>query len=360
MSKIITILGARPQFIKAAAFSHALKAQQHINEILLHTGQHYNNSLSDIFFREFNLAKPKYNLQVGSASHGYQTSQMLYKIEEVLLAEKPRCVLVYGDTNSTLAGALAAIKLHIPIIHIEAGLRSHNPYQAEEINRVLTDRISDLLFVPSIAAANNLIREAISADKIHEVGDIMYDVVKLFACKAQTSTILNDLALKAKDYIVVTIHRAENTDNAATLQKIFSELNKLSTQYNFVLPLHPRTEQSLRRSNLKLSQNIKMTPPLGFLDMMKLVQNANLVITDSGGLQKEAFYHHIPCITLRDVTEWTELVHNGWNILLKPSEVSVLFHSISKAQNINLEWQNPYGQGDTADKIVAVVLKKYF
>lgn len=359
MLKIVTVIGARPQFVKAAAMKHALMCYKNVEEIIIHTGQHYHDNLSKIFFSELELAKPKYNLNVGSASHGHQTSQMLSRIEDVLVNEKPHCVLVYGDTNSTLAGALAAVKLHIPIVHVEAGLRSYNHLQVEEINRVLTDRISDLLFVPSQDSANNLLKEAVSADKIHIVGDIMYDVAKIFKEKSQASDVLKKSHISSKNYIVATIHRAENTDDIANLQAIVNAFNKLSCEYDLVIPMHPRTQQSLAQHGFSLDSKIKILEPLGFLDMMKLVSDAKLVITDSGGLQKEAFYHKIPCITLRDVTEWVELTQIGWNVVLPPTKINELLPLVEKMSELRQSWQNPYGDGDTAEKIVNVMLEKY-
>ncbi|MBA2653512.1 MAG: UDP-N-acetylglucosamine 2-epimerase (non-hydrolyzing) [Gammaproteobacteria bacterium] len=358
MLKIVTIIGARPQFVKAAALSRAFDKCEKVNEILVHTGQHYHDNLSKIFFSQLDLATPKYNLQVGSASQGYQTSQMLSKIEDLLIAEQPDCVLVYGDTNSTLAGALAAVKLHIPIVHVEAGLRSYNNSQPEEVNRILTDRISDLLFVPSQASADNLLKESIESHKIHIVGDIMYDVVKLFENQCETSSILADLNLPAKSYLVATIHRAENTasDN---LINIFEAFNSLSTEQNIVIPLHPRTHRRLVECSFNINPAIKIIEPLGFFDMMKLVKNSKLVITDSGGLQKEAFYHKVPCITLREVTEWKELIESGWNVLLNPNAMSDIATFINRMENITPEWNNPYGEGKTADLIAAKILNTY-
>lgn len=359
MLKIVTVIGARPQFVKAAAFNYVLRRQTDLEEVVVHTGQHYDANLSEIFFSELGLTKPKYNLNVGSGSHGQQTAQMLNRIEELLIVEQPQCVLVYGDTNSTLAGALAAVKLHIPVVHVEAGLRSYNHYQPEEINRVLTDRISDLLFVPSQESAQNLLQEGVTADKIHVVGDIMYDVAIMFRPQAENSSILNQLEINNKPYILATIHRAENTDHPEVLKKICDEFNKLSKTYDIVLPLHPRAKESLSKYKLTLNEKIKCIDPVGFLHMIKLVSHAKVVVTDSGGLQKEAFYHKIPCITLRDVTEWVELTQNGWNVVLPPDQLAELTPYVADMIDLNKEWINPYGDGDTAEKIIDVIKARY-
>lgn len=359
MIKIITVIGTRPQFVKAAALSPCFKAHTEIDEIIVHTGQHYHDNMSAIFFNDLNLQQPHYNLNVGSSSHAYQTGQMLIGIEEILLDEKPDCVLVYGDTNSTLAGALAAVKLQIPIAHVEAGLRSFDHYQPEEINRVLTDRVSELLFTPSQDSANNLLREAIASEKIHVVGDIMFDVVNLFAEKADKSDILQRLALADKKYFVLTIHRAENTDNEKILREIVDTINDIATDTPVVFPIHPRTLSCIDKFNLKLKANVLLIEPLGFLDMMMLIKHCNLIMTDSGGLQKEAFYHRVPCITIREVTEWAELIHNKWNMLLPPSNLSSLSSAIADITQRQPIWHNPYGDGKTGLKIAKIILERF-
>lgn len=310
--KIITILGARPQFIKAAAVSAVFKNS--VNEILVHTGQHYDPNMSDVFFDELNIPKPKYHLNVGSGSHGSMTGAMLIAIEKVLEEENPDFVLVYGDTNSTLAGALAASKLLIPVIHVEAGLRSFNKVMPEEQNRILTDHVSELLFVPTQTAIDNLKNEGITKG-VHLVGDVMYDGILHFTKIAQEkSAILRDLNLEEKQFMLCTIHRAENTNDIERLKAIFAGLN--SSGQKIVLPLHPRTLKYVKEYGIEVSENISIIEPIGYLDMVRLESAAKKILTDSGGVQKEAFFLGIPCITLRDETEWVETIENGWNILV--------------------------------------------
>ncbi len=320
--KVVSIVGARPQFIKAAPVGKALRAAGH-TEILVHTGQHYDDEMSAVFFRELDMPEPDYNLGVGSGSHGWQTGQMLIRIEEVLLAEKPDWVLVYGDTNSTLAGALAACKLCILLAHVEAGLRSFNREMPEEHNRVLTDHCADLLFCPTQTAVDNLAREGITCDKdhrvgVHLVGDTMYDAVLQFAEIArQRSTILQDLDLKPKSYLLATVHRPYNTDNPENLRNILSAFAKIEEP--IIFPVHPRTRQQMAEfglSNVKSETwNVKLIEPVGYLDMLMLEQHARMILTDSGGMQKEAYFFGVPCVTLRPETEWVETVEAGWNLL---------------------------------------------
>lgn len=318
--KIASVVGARPQFIKTAAVSRALRAIEGVKETLIHTGQHYDANMSSVFFEELEIPHPDYNLGIGSATHGAQTGRMLEAIEGVLLKEKPDWVLVYGDTNSTLAGALAAVKLHIPVAHVEAGLRSFNRRMPEEINRVLTDHASDLLFAPTQTAVENLQREGIPDARIKLVGDVMYDAALYYGAKAERqSRILNALKLEPKGYILATIHRAENTDDPLRLRAIFDSLAEIAHEIKVVLPLHPRTRAALVQASLydKAAQSICLIEPVGYLDMMMLEKNARLIATDSGGVQKEAFFYHVPCVTLREETEWVELVELGWNYLIK-------------------------------------------
>ncbi len=354
--KILTILGARPQFIKASAFSRALLAFPDMNEIIVHTGQHYDENMSDIFFEELAIPKPNYYLNIGSGSHGLQTGKMLEKIEEVLLKEQPDWVLVYGDTNSTLAGALAAAKLHIPIAHIEAGLRSFNKKMPEEINRILTDHCAILLFAPTNVAKQHLLNEGIETDKIHITGDIMYDTALYFAeLSSQKSKILEQLALKPKKYVLATIHRAENTDHKERLTNIFNALLQLCSEIDIVLPLHPRTKKYLNTYNLlnKLPSNLHLIEPIGYLDMVQLEKNAALIATDSGGVQKEAFFYDVPCVTLRDETEWVELVDLGWNKLTPPTNTQEIMENIKYfLENQPKKVENPYGNGNTARLII--------
>lgn len=308
----MTILGARPQFIKAAAVSSIFS--KHFDEILVHTGQHYDANMSDVFFDELNLPKPKYHLNVGSGSHGAMTGAMLAEIEKVLEIENPDFVLVYGDTNSTIAGALAASKLLIPVIHVEAGLRSFNKAMPEEQNRILTDHISELLFAPTQTAVQNLKNEGITKG-VHLVGDVMYDGILHFTEIAKKkSTILSNLNLSEKQFILCTIHRAENTNNPERLKAIFSGLNAAKEQ--IILPLHPRTQKYVKAYGITIADHIEVIDPVGYLDMVMLESAAKKIVTDSGGIQKEAFFLGIPCITLREETEWVETVENGWNVLV--------------------------------------------
>jgi UDP-GlcNAc3NAcA epimerase len=356
--KVVTVIGARPQFIKAAAVSRILRKE--CEEILVHTGQHYDANLSDVFFEELEIPKPDYNLGVGSGSHGAQTGRMLEAIEQVLLKEKPDWVLVYGDTNSTLAGALAAVKLHIPVAHVEAGLRSFNRRMPEEINRVLTDHAADLLFAPTKTAVENLKNEGIPSNKIYLVGDVMYDAALFYGAKAeQKSVILKKLELDSGKYILATVHRAENTDDPARLKAIFEGLIKVSREVPVVLPLHPRTAKALDKINLfdKVKKKIKIIKPVGYLDMVMLEKNARLIVTDSGGVQKEAFFYRVPCVTLRDETEWVELVDLGWNKVVPPRNEKEVAQELRACLNHPGGMEAyPYGRGDAAIKIVECLL----
>jgi UDP-N-acetylglucosamine 2-epimerase len=310
--KIVNIVGARPQFIKAAALSRELRRSHH--EVLLHTGQHYDYTMSGIFFDGLELPAPDVNLGVGSGNHGFQTGAMLSKIEEVLLSEKPDWVVVYGDTNSTLASALAASKLHIRVVHVEAGLRSFNRRMPEEINRVLADHLSDLLLCPSGTAVENLAREGI-ARNVHLVGDIMLDVLNWARERiaARPPEILRHLKLCEGEYVLATVHRSDNTDDAKRLTGILGALNALDERV--VFPVHPRARKALSAGKHKLSPLVKLIDPVGYLEMVSLTRSARRVLTDSGGLQKEAYWLGVPCVTLRDETEWVETVEVGWNRL---------------------------------------------
>lgn len=315
--KVVSVIGARPQFIKAAPVSRALRAVGH-TEVLVHTGQHYDDEMSAVFFRELEIPEPDYNLGVGSGPHGWQTGQMLMRIEEVLLAEKPDWALVYGDTNSTLAGALAAVKLCIPLAHVEAGLRSFNRAMPEEHNRVLTDHCSDLLFCPTQTAVDNLVREGITRG-VHWVGDTMYDAVLQFAEMArQRSTILRDLGLKPKGYLVATVHRPYNTDVSENLRNILAAFLEIGEP--LVFPVHPRAQRKIAELGMldleRAACNVRLIEPVGYLDMLVLEQNARLILTDSGGMQKEAYFFGVPCVTLRPETEWVETVEAGWNVVV--------------------------------------------
>lgn len=362
--KIITIIGARPQFIKAATVSRAIaeynkaltKGQELMTEVLVHTGQHYDENMSDVFFEELDIPQPDYHLGIGSASHGTQTGRMLEEIEKVLLKEEPNMVLVYGDTNSTLAGALAASKLHIPVAHVEAGLRSFNRQMPEEINRVLTDHIADMLFAPTPTAVDNLKNEGISEDKIFLVGDVMYDAALYYGKRAaQKSNILEQYRLHPQQYILATIHRAENADDPVRLRAIFEGLSQVAKEIPIVLPLHPRTHTALIRENLyeMVIQSLVVIPPVGYLDMVMLEKNARLIATDSGGVQKEAYFYQVPCITLRTETEWVELVEVGANILIPIYQWNDLSREIKKIfSKLKINHKGLYGNGQAAENVI--------
>jgi UDP-GlcNAc3NAcA epimerase len=377
--KLINIVGARPQIIKASAISRAIRKyfSDSITEIIVHTGQHYDKELSDIFFDELEIHKPHYNLNVGSAGHGRQTSLMITGIEEILLKEKPDCVLLYGDTNSTLAGALAASKLHYPVIHIEAGLRSFNKTMPEELNRIMSDHSSTLLFAPTNAAFKNLMAEGfrpensppytISNPKIYLTGDIMYDNTLFFADLAEKkkTDFLGKLALKRNNYILVTIHRDTNTDDINLLSNILVTLKDLAVLKDIVLvmPLHPRTIISLKTrlktlyDELMLCSHIKIIPPVSFLEMILLEKNCRLIITDSGGVQKESHFFKKPCIVLRNETEWIELVNNG-TAKLVGADVEHIKKEFLNFMDGRIEFEYPgfYGDGKTSEFILNEIL----
>jgi UDP-N-acetylglucosamine 2-epimerase len=322
--KILTVVGARPQFIKLAPLSKILR-ENGINEIIVHTGQHYDENMNDLFFKELEIPEPDYNLGIGSGNHGEQTGRMLIEIEKIILKEKPELVIVYGDTNSTLAGALAASKLHIKLAHVEAGLRSFNKRMPEEINRVLTDHVSDILFCPTQTAVENLKNEGIT-NGVYLVGDVMFDALLHFSkISDMKSNILERLNIKPKEYYLVTIHRAENTDNYERLKNILIAFSKMDEIV--VFPIHPRTRKMINYyglSDLLENNNVKVIDPVGYLDMLKLEKNAKAILTDSGGVQKEAFWLKVPCITLRDETEWIETVNLGWNRLVGSNVEKIL------------------------------------
>lgn len=313
MKKIVTVIGARPQFIKAAVLSRIINEHNEIEEIIIHTGQHFDDNMSAVFFSEMEIPKPKYNLAINSLTHGAMTGQMLEKIEAILIDEKPEILLVYGDTNSTIAGALAAKKLNIKVVHVEAGLRSYNMKMPEEINRILTDRISDLLSCPTDTAINNLIQEGFQnlPIKIEKHGDIMKDAVEFYSEKSsEKSSIIKNLKLNENDFVLATIHRQENTDNLEKLTTILTALEEIHQDKNVVIPIHPRTKKILEKHHLK--PTLKLINPVGYFDMLELLKNCFLVFTDSGGLQKESFFNKKYCVILREETEWIELVENGF------------------------------------------------
>jgi len=314
--KIVTIIGARPQFIKAAAVSREIASHPLIQEIIVHTGQHFDTNMSDIFFEEMRIPTPHYRLDINNMNHGAMTGRMLEKIEDVLTMEQPDYVLVYGDTNTTLAGALAAKKLHISVVHVEAGLRSFNMKMPEEINRILTDRISDILCCPTETAVRNLHQEGFShfPCALLNVGDVMLDAALYYSQESSVkSHIIKTLNLRSVDFLLCTVHRAENTDDPERLASIFRALNMISRECRIILPLHPRTAKLIKKLNISL--DFAPIDPIGYFDMIELLKKATVVITDSGGLQKEAYFFSKPCITIRDETEWTELVEGGFNIL---------------------------------------------
>jgi len=358
--KVVTIVGARPQFVKTAVVSRALRAVPGVREVLVHTGQHYDEAMSAVFFQELEIPRPDYHLEVGSGRHGTQTARMLERIEDVLIAEGPDWVLIYGDTNSTLAGALAAAKLAIPIAHVEAGLRSFNRRQPEEINRVLADRLSDLLFPPNDDGVELLRREGISGNHVQKVGDVMYDVALYFGEKAEReSTVLARLSLATKSYLLATVHRAENTNDPARLRTIFGGLELLAAEEPVVVPLHPRTRAALNTAGMPVEtlQGIRIIDPVGYLDMARLEQGARLIATDSGGIQKEAFFYRVPCVTLRAETEYTDLIALGWNRLFLPETAEALPAFIRRVPMTPAEpAENPYGDGNASARIARALV----
>lgn len=314
--RLVSVVGARPQFIKAFPFSQAVCAHPGFEEILVHTGQHFDAAMSEVFFTELGIPPPRYNLDIHGGGHGAMTGRMLAAIEDVLIAEHPDAVVVYGDTNSTLAGALAAAKLAIPLVHVEAGLRSFNRTMPEEINRVVTDRLSSVLLCPTSVAIENLAREGIT-DGVHKTGDLMSDATRLASALAGThSNILDRLGILPKSYGVATIHRAENTDHPEMLDRIAAFIAAEARNQPIVLPLHPRTRAAAETAGIDFARSgVVLIDPVGYLDMCRLLNSANIVLTDLGGLQKEAYFHRVPCVTLRNETEWVETVANGWNRL---------------------------------------------
>jgi UDP-GlcNAc3NAcA epimerase len=349
--KILTVIGARPQFIKASVVSMALK-KSGLQEVLVHTGQHFDENMSDIFFRQMEIPAPSWNLEINSLGHGAMTGRMLEKLEEVILQEKPDLVMVYGDTNSTLAGALAAKKLHIPLAHVEAGLRSFNLEMPEEINRILTDRISDLLFCPTDTAVNNLLLEGFEnfPAQVLRTGDVMLDAALHFEGIAkQKSNIIRELNLPDQPYLLATVHRQENTDDPVRLKGIIDALNEINRSTRVILPLHPRTRKILQ--NMKLDCQAHLIDPVGYLEMISLMSNSSLIITDSGGVQKEAFFFKKKCITLRDETEWTELVDHGFNFLAGAGFENII-QTWRKVSELNPDFRiNLYGDGHAAEQI---------
>lgn len=347
--KILTVVGARPQFIKAAMFSKIVHGDPSIQEFILHTGQHYDANMSEIFFREMNIPEPWRKLHSGGGTHAQMTAAMLIEIEKAITELNPDAVLVYGDTDSTLAGALAASKLHVPIIHVEAGLRSFNRIMPEEINRVLVDHLSSLLFCPTHLAMKHLCHEGIEKNVFH-TGDIMFDSALQFSKIAEGRVnILSQLGIEPNEFILCTIHRAENTDDRNRLEAIIHGLQEVSKKHKIVLPLHPRTLKQVDQFGFKsMLSSMIVTEPLDFLSMVVLEKNAKVIATDSGGIQKEAYFHSTPCVTFRTETEWCETVDSGWNVLANPlTSIPDFIESAKKGSPIE-----EYGDGHAAEKIL--------
>ena len=344
---MLTVVGARPQFVKAAVVSRALQLHG-LNEVMLHTGQHFDANMSQVFFDELGIPQPRYNLGVGGGGHGANTGRALEQIERVIEDQAPACVLVYGDTDSTLAGALAAAKLCVPVAHVEAGLRSYNRRMPEEVNRVLTDHVSTLLFAPSSVAVANLERESIAGPQVRMVGDVMCDAVAMFGrIAAERSRILESLQLNSGQYVLATLHRKENTDDPARLEAILRGLS--ASELPVVLPLHPRTRKRIAEFGLSCGAAIRLVDPVGYLDMMRLESGSALIATDSGGVQKEAYFHRVACLTLRDETEWVELLEIGANRLVGADSEAIAAGLCDRA--FRASNNEVYGDGRAADRI---------
>jgi len=349
--KIVTILGARPQFIKASMVSKEMNEHGVIQEVIIHTGQHFDENMSEIFFQEMEIPKPKYNLEINTLPHGAMTGRMLEEIEKTLQKEQPDWVIVYGDTNSTLAGALSAVKMHIPVAHVEAGLRSFNRKMPEEINRVLTDHLCDICFAPTTTAVDNLRREGILEERTKLVGDVMFDATLYYSSIVdQDSNFLQKLNLRNESFILSTIHRPENTDHPERLKSIVEALNQINSSNTVVLPIHPRTRSKLLQQKIKT--DFKIMDPVGYLQMLTLIKNSRIVLTDSGGLQKEAYFLKKCCVTIRNETEWVELVEHGTNVLTG-SDKAMIIDSFEKMLEVNADFsQKLYGDGNTSKLIV--------
>lgn len=376
--KIITIVGARPQIIKAAAISRAIAARNMVEEIIIHTGQHYDDNMSEIFFRELGIPLPNINLKVGSGSHGEQTAIMIEKIEKVLIEEKPNAIVVYGDTNSTLATAVAASKIHVPIVHVEAGLRSFNKKMPEEVNRIMCDHVSTLLFSPTNTGLSNLINEGFNLNsdgnatmdnpQIYHCGDVMYDNSIYFsALSDKQSNLINDLGIEENKFILSTVHRNDNTDNVENLQNIFQSFIEIGQMYQLpiILPLHPRTSKMMEKIlpkelliKIRESKYIRIIPPASFLDIISLEKNCKLVITDSGGVQKEAYFFKKPCIILRPQTEWVEIVETGSAVITDANKQKIISAVADFFSNKKLDFPPVFGDGKAAEFIVDEITKQ--
>ena len=355
IKKIVTIVGARPQFVKAAVVSRALE-NEGIEEVMVHTGQHFDSNMSEVFFEEMQIPKPRYNLEISNLNHGAMTGRMLEKIEQILISEKPDIVLVYGDTNSTLAGALAAAKLNIRVGHVEAGLRSFNNTMPEEINRIITDRIASVLFCPTETAIDNLLKEGFGNFDCQVVksGDVMQDAAMFYSKTSEdNSLIISKLNLVHKPFLLATIHRQENTDSLQNLRNIIDALNEISSDISVILPLHPRTRNIIRQN--EINTRFETIDPVGYLDMISLIKNCSMVFTDSGGLQKEAFFFKKHCITLREETEWTELVDLGYNVLVGSDRLKIIAAYRDMQTKSSDFSRNLYGNGHAAETIAKLL-----
>ena len=353
--KIVSIVGARPQFIKMAALSRAIESDGYFEEITIHTGQHFDFNMSDIFFEELAIKRPSYHLETGGLLHGQMTGRQIEGIEELLMNIKPSLILLFGDTNTTLAGAIAASKLNIPILHIEAGLRSFNRSMPEEVNRIIVDSISALLFAPSLNSVNNLLKEGIEKNNIFNVGDVMFDSILHFSKFAKKPDFLSSFG-KNEDYILCTIHRNINTDNPKILSNIFIAL--ANSNKKIILPIHPRTKKILEKHKIAVGKNIYICGPVGYLEMLWLTMHSFLVITDSGGLQKESFFLNKPCLVLREETEWTELVECGANILVG-SNINLILNNISDKKRYPKNLPNIYGNGNASKEIIRIMKSRF-
>ena len=349
MKKIITVVGARPQFIKAAPISRHIRKD--FIEILVHTGQHYDRNMSEVFFNQLDIPEPDINLNVGSGSHGFQTANMILKLEDVFINEKPEMVIIYGDTNSTLATSIAASKLHIPVSHIEAGLRNFDLKIPEEVNRVVADKLSQLLFAPTVTAVDNLKLEGIT-ENVFLTGDVMVDALNYgLKIAKEKSNIMNELSISSKEFCLATIHRAENTNNVNNLKQILAALGEF--QVKVILPIHPRTKKVIEENQIGVHKNVKLIPSLGYLDFITLESNAKIILTDSGGVQKEAYCLKTPCITIFPSTSWPETVEDGWNKLADADKDSIL--NIFNSGYGNLSHHEHYGDGHAAEKIIKII-----
>ena len=359
MINILTVIGARPQFIKAAAVSRLIEGHSVLREQLLHTGQHFDANMSDVFFEEMGISAPAHHLGISGGSHGKMTGRMLDHIEQILIETRPDIVMVYGDTNSTLAGAIAASKLHIPVAHVEAGLRSFNRCMPEEINRILTDHCSDILLTPTNTATDNLRAEGIPNERIRQVGDVMYDAAQHFGALVAERDISELTGVdEGTPFVLATVHRQENTDNYERLAAIIEGLAAVTTDLPVVLPLHPRTRERLKNAGLGVAlERLNLLEPQGYLEMVAMEKKAALIATDSGGVQKEAFFHGVPCVTLRDETEWVELVTAGWNRVVPPLSAEAVTDAVYASLGSKGKAVNPYGDGNASAQIIAALVE---